>query len=184
MGVMIMSDLTIAIVSCALLVVGGCISTTPEHLVPLQQTPTSFSRDGKPLIEARLGDIRIIPCEKIQHNVTMSYQYPGNREQVEALLARYKEHFERQLAQAIKDLLNTSGLFSNSGQDVVNFKAEVVSVVESDPSPFTEMFEATIRCEFRSSDGTVLLTIPSGATFVARGDCRSWLATAPLSWLK
>ena len=135
------------LVLLVILVLTGCAHSQP---VEVQQIPVSFmGRGQKPLIQAKLGTVRIEP---FSNHVIKSKGFPFSS------LRRFVTSTEVTFNDGLRTFLRTPGLFSDSSKNVINVRAEILSWADTSTGAFLlDRMEATVKYEFRTNDGTLIL---------------------------
>ena len=122
----------------------GTLTEPPPEVV-------SFSNGAEPLLQARLGEIRIEPITV----KTIKYDDPERTYNVYKRIGHIS-YAENELENRLQALLGSTGLFMPSSKHVVNVTAIPYSLKDIS-SGFPTITEYTIIYEFRTREGTLVM---------------------------
>ena len=108
------------------------------------QITLSLTEGEKPLVQARLGEVRVEGFTKDVLDAAPCFDMFAFR--MDSIVAGYRDR--------LHTILITPGLFGDSSKDVINVRSELLSVAEARRCWHEK---ATVKYEFRTGEGTLLL---------------------------
>jgi len=130
-----------------LILFAACATTSTPVEPPIE--PVSFSDSAKPLIHAKLGEVQIMPFGREVVKDDWLYSAEGSY---------YRKDVEIKLKNKFRSFLSSNGLFGASNMYFIDVKATPLIFKEIAASPFVTQIELTVKYEFRSGDGTLLVS--------------------------
>jgi uncharacterized caspase-like protein len=116
----------------------ACATNMP---VETPQEVVFFPDSAEPLVQAKLGKVRISPITReIDYLASSDYQIA-----------------ETEFKNRLHTLLGSRGLFGTSTEDFIDVTAEPLSFDDKDASVFRVLIEFTVKYEFRTDEGTLLI---------------------------
>jgi len=123
----------------------ACATSMPVEPLP---KAVSFSDSSEPLVPTRLGKVQVEPFSMILEKDLWLKIEDGF----------YSEYADINLKTGLHNLLGSSGLFGTSTVDAVNVRAKPISFEDKNESAFSSFFEVTVKYEFRTDEGTLIMT--------------------------
>lgn len=136
-----MKSILVAVVLMVSVQLMACVTAT----VKPPQITLSLPEGEKPLVQARLGEVRVEGFTKDALDAATCFDFFAFR--MDSIVAGYRDR--------LRTTLITSGLFGDSSKDVINVRAELLSVANASPKSWH--VKATVKYEFRTGDGNLLL---------------------------
>ena len=116
----------------------ACATSLP---VETPQEVIFFSDSAEPLVQAKLGKVRIAPITREIHYLASSdYQIA-----------------ETEFKNRLHTLLGSPGLFGSSTEDFIDIDAKPLSFKDKEESVFKMLVEFSVEYEFRTDEGTLLI---------------------------